>query len=153
MRIIVLNWKRIGIAIRSHRFDIYISLLWEMKYDINLIDFCAQSELILVRTYAIYIPLIFQVLISFRAVKGCLKYGWTLIVLEKSGIKCRFQIIIFTQSKILSKCNFRSKKNPTGIYLHSSFLLSYYILFLINDFASIMDGLNSFMIWSINCQG
>lgn len=54
-----------------------------MKYDINLIDFCAQSELILVRTYAIYIPLIFQVLISFRAVKGCLKYGWTLIVLKK----------------------------------------------------------------------
>lgn len=54
-----------------------------MKYDINLIDFCAQSELILVRTYAIYIPLILQVLISFRAVKGCLKYGWTLIVLEK----------------------------------------------------------------------
>lgn len=71
-----------------------------MKYDINLIDFCAQSELILVRTYAIYIPLIFQVLISFRAVKGCLKYGWTLIVLEKKvGSNVDFKLLFLHKAK------------------------------------------------------
>lgn len=57
-----------------------------MKYDINLIDFCAQSELILVRTYAIYI---------LRAVKGCLKYGWTLIVLEKKWDQMSISIYYF----------------------------------------------------------
>lgn len=71
----VSNWKRFEIIIWSNGFHIYISLLWEMIYDIYLIDFSAPKIIVVSKAHAIYMLFIFQVLISLFHTRTATRYS------------------------------------------------------------------------------